>query len=141
MTFTAHQCKLAVWTPGPVADDRVNETGDAEAVKKVADETRPSDHRTGGDGRAGIGEGKLEDPNRKKSDARGFIRCRRILQEEPVVADETVAMGKHKCEADGVEEKPAKAGVHNAFDKHVHCLAGSTEARFEHCESDLHSEH
>src|ERR1700680_2273679 len=104
MTVAAHVCQPAVRPPGPVTDDRVNETRNADAVKQVADETGSSDHRARSDGRAGIGESELEDPNGQERHASSFIGCRGVLEEEPVVADEAVAVGEHKREADGVEE-------------------------------------
>src|SRR4029077_2275311 len=85
MTLTAHVRKPTVRPPCPVADDRINETGNADAVEEVADETGPSDHSAGGDGRGGSGESELEDPYRKKRDARCFVCCWRVLEEEPVV--------------------------------------------------------
>jgi hypothetical protein len=50
-------------------------------------------------------------------------------------------MGEHECEADGIKQKSAKAGIHHAFDEHVHRLAGTAKAGFEHREADLHSEY
>ncbi len=40
----AHVGKPAVRAPGPVSDDGVDETGDANAVEKVADESGAADH-------------------------------------------------------------------------------------------------
>ena len=124
-----------------MSDDWINEAGDPDAVKKVADEAGAADHGAGGDGRAGIGKRELEDPNGQERDARSFICCRRVLQEEPVVADKSVAMAEHECETDGIEENAAQAGIHDAFHEHVDGLAGTAEARFEHGETDLHAEH
>src|SRR4029077_12918356 len=87
MTVAAHVREPSVRAPGPMSDDRVNETSDADAVQKVANESGPPDHGTGGDRRAGIGEGELEDPDGEERHAGGFISCRGILEEEPVVAD------------------------------------------------------
>ena len=52
----------AVRTPGPVADDRIDEARHADGVEDVADEIGAADHRAGADGRGAVGEGELEDP-------------------------------------------------------------------------------
>jgi len=62
------------------------------------------------------------------------------LQEEPVVADEPVAMAEHEGEADGVKENTAKASVDDALDKNVHGFAASTETGLQHGETNLHAE-
>ena len=62
VAVAAHRREEAVRPPGPVADDGVDEAGDGDAVEQVADEARATDHRAGGDGRAGVGEGELEEP-------------------------------------------------------------------------------
>src|SRR6266566_1098158 len=124
-----------------MSDHRVNETSDADAVKKVADEPGPADHSPGGDGRACIGKGELEDPHREEGHACGFIGCWRILQEEPVITYEPVAVAKHECEPHGVKQNAAKACVHHAFHEHVHRFARTTKASFQHGEADLHAEH
>ena len=72
----AHRGQPAVRTPGPVADDRVDEAGDADAVEHVADEAAAADHRARGDRRAGIGERELEDPEREQRNAGRAGRCR-----------------------------------------------------------------
>ncbi len=124
-----------------MADDRVDEAGDAEAVEQVADESGAADHRARGDGGAGVGEGELEEPECQERDAGGFVGGRRVLQEEPVIADEAVAVAEHEGEAEGVEENAAKAGVHDAFHQHVDGFTGAAEAGFQHGEADLHAEH
>src|SRR5690348_13291979 len=116
----AHSRQPSVRAPSPVTDDRVNETGDADAVKKVAHEAGPPDHGARGDGRAGVSKGELEDPHGQERDACRFIGCRRALQEKPVIADKSVTMTEHEREADGIEKNAAKAGVDNAFHQHVH---------------------
>ena len=63
------------------------------------------------------------------------------LQEEPVIADEAVAVGEHESKTDGVEENSAKTGVHYAFHEHVDGFTGATETGFQHGEADLHAEH
>ena len=75
----AHRGQPAIRSPSPVSDDRIDETGDADAVEKIADESGATDHRARGDRRAGIGEGELEDPDCQERDARGFVGGRRIL--------------------------------------------------------------
>ena len=75
----AHRGQEAVRPPCPVADDRIDEAGDAEAVEQVADEAGAADHRAGGDGGAGVGEGELEEPEGQERYAGGFIGCGRVL--------------------------------------------------------------
>ena len=58
-----------------------------------------------------------------------------------MIADEAVAVGEHEGKADSVEEDAAKTGVHYAFHQHVDGFTGTTEAGFQHGESNLHAEH
>ena len=69
----AHGGQEAVRTPGPVADDRIDEAGDAELVEQIADEAGAADHGARGDRGAGIGEGELEEPEGQEGDAGGLI--------------------------------------------------------------------
>src|SRR3954469_10002957 len=137
----AHGRQPAVRSPGPVANDRIDETGNTEAVEEVPDKPGAADHRARGNGRAGISKGELENPDGEERHAGGLIGQRRVLQEEPVIADKAVAVGEHKCKADGVEENAAETGIHHALYKHVHGFAGATEAGLEHRESNLHAEY
>src|SRR5689334_22388063 len=123
-----------------MADDGVNESGDRHAVNQVSDESGASDHGAGGDGRAGIGKGKLEQPERQEGDAGGLIGGWRILQEEPVIAYEAVAVAEHEGKAEAVEQNAAETGVDDAFHQYVYGFAGAAEAGFEHGEADLHAE-
>ena len=141
MAVAAHVREPPVRTPGPVTDHRIDEAGHADAVKKIADESRAADHRAGGDRRAGIGECELENPDGQERDTRRFIRFRRVLQEEPVIADKPVAVAEHEREADGVKQEAAKTRVDHALDEHVHRLARAAEPGFQHREADLHAEH
>src|SRR5579864_9183850 len=111
-------------------NDRINETGDGHAIEQVADESGAADHRARGNCGAGIGKGKLEDPDRQERYSGGFIGCRRILEKEPMVADEAVAMAEHEGEAEGVEQKAAKTSVDDTFHQHVDGLARTAEAGF-----------
>ena len=54
----------AARTPDPVAEDRVDEAADADAVEQVALEAGAADHGARGDRRAGVGEGELEQEER-----------------------------------------------------------------------------
>src|SRR6185437_5754027 len=137
----SHGGKESIRTPGPVADDWVNEAGNGNAIEKVADESRTADHRSGCNRRAGVCEGELEKPKCKKRHARRLVRRRSIFQEEPVIADESISVTEHECESKCVEQQPAKAGIYDAFHQHVHGLTRTAEARFEHGEANLHSEH
>jgi hypothetical protein len=123
-----------------MADDRINETSDAEAVEKIANKAGASDHRAGSDRRARIGECKLEDPNSQECNARRFVRCGSVLQEEPVITDKSVAVCKHESKANGIKQDAAKACVNHAFHKDIHGFARPAEAGFEHREPNLHSE-
>src|SRR5665213_3075857 len=115
MSIRAHHGEPAIRTPGPVTDDRVNESGNGHAVKQVASESGAADHRSRGDSGAGIGESELEYPDRQERDACGFVRGWRALQEEPVIADEAVAVAEHEGKADRVEENAAETSVNHAF--------------------------
>ena len=80
-----HDRQPAVRSPGPVADDRIDEAGDADAVEDVADEAAAADHGARRDRRARVGEGELEDPERQQRNAGGAVGVGEALQEEAVV--------------------------------------------------------
>ena len=44
--------------------------------------------------------------NGQERDAGGLISRRRVLQEEPVIADEAVAVAEHEGKAEGEEQRP-----------------------------------
>src|SRR4051812_44974734 len=98
---SAHRCQESVRSPRPVADDRIDKTGNRNTVKKVADKTGSADHGSRSNRRARIGKGKLEDPHGKERYTGSFIGRRRIFQEEPVIADESVAVGEHEGKSPG----------------------------------------
>jgi len=123
-----------------VADDRIDETRYCHAVDQIAHKPRTANHRAGSNRRTRVGKSKLEDPDRKKRDASRFISCRGVFQEEPVVADEPVAMAEHECEAPGVKKNAAKTRVYDAFHQDVHRFARPAEPGLQHRESDLHAE-
>ena len=123
-----------------MANDGIDEAGDADRVEQIADKTGAADHCAGGDGGAGIGEGELEDPDGKERDAGGLIGFGSALQEEPVIADEAVAVAEHEGEANGVEENAAETRIDDALHQHVDGFARSAETRFQHGEADLHAE-
>ena len=75
----AHGRQKAIRPPGPVPDDRVDETGNRDAVQQIADEAGAADHRARGDGGAGIGKRELEEPERQEGHAGGLISRRRVL--------------------------------------------------------------
>ena len=60
VALTAHHREEAIRSPRPVAYDWIDETGDGDAVEQIADKTCAANHGARGDGRAGIGERKLE---------------------------------------------------------------------------------
>src|SRR5450755_3413560 len=136
----AHHGEPSIRTPCPVSDNGINESGNRQAVYEVSDEARPADHSAGSNRGAGVGEGELENPNGEKRHPRRFISIGRALQEEPVIADEAVAMTEHECKTDGIEENTAKAGIYDALHEDVDCLTRPAKARFQHRETDLHTE-
>ncbi len=123
-----------------MADDRIDEAGDADRVEQIADKTGAADHCAGGDGGAGIGECELEDPDSKECHAGGLIRFGRALEEEPVIADEAVAMAEHEGEANGIEENAAETRIYDALHQHVDGFTRAAETRLQHGEADLHTE-
>src|ERR1700730_1318568 len=141
MALSAHCRQPPVGSPRPVTDDWIDEPGNGKAVKEVAHEPGPTDHRARRNRRTGVGKGKLEDPDGQKGDARAFIGCRSILQEEPVISNETVPVTEHESEAECIEEDATKARVHDTFHEHVHRLPGATKTSLQHGEPDLHAEY
>ena len=123
-----------------MTDDGVDETGNGKAVEKIANEASATDHCARGNGRASIGEGKLEKPDGEKCYAGAFVGCRHTLQEEPVITNEAVAVAKHEREAEGVEQQAAQAGVNHALHENVDRLTRTAEAGLQHGEADLHAE-
>ena len=65
----------------------------------------------------------------------------RILEEEPVVPDQPIAMAEHECEAERVEEDPAKTCIDNALHQDINRLTRAAEARFQHGKSNLHAKY
>src|ERR1700674_1332476 len=140
MAFAAHQGQPAIRSPGPVANDRIDETGNGNTVEEIADKSGTADHGSGSDRGTGIRKSKLEDPDGEERDAGGFIGRRSTLQEEPVISNESVAVAEHEGKADGIEENAAKTGIHNAFHEHIDGFARTTESGLQHGEADLHAE-
>ena len=141
ISSAAHGRQPAVRSPRPVTNDRVDETGNADAVEKVSDKPRSTDHRTRRDGRARVCKSKLENPDGEECYAGGFVSRRCVLQEKPVMTDESVAMREHKSKTDRVEENAAKAGIHHTLYEDVHGFSRTTETSFQHGESNLHAEY
>src|SRR2546423_5991836 len=137
VAFTAHQSQPSIRSPCPVSDDRINETGYADRVEQVPNESGTADHRARSDGRASVGKCELEDPHREERYPCAFIGRRRALQEEPVISDKPVTVCKHEGKSDGVEENAAKASVYHAFHQYIYGFAGTTEPSFQHGEADL----
>src|SRR5262245_28747432 len=108
VTLATHRREEAVGAPRPVPDDGINETGDRDAIDQVAAKPGPADHRTGGNRRAGVCKRKLKEPDCEECDSGRFVRRGRALQEEPVIADESVAVAEHEGEAPCVEENAAE---------------------------------
>src|SRR6185295_12104000 len=86
------------------------------------------------------GKGKLKEPERQKSHPGTFISGRSATQEEPVVANEPVAMAEHEGKAESVEKDPAQASVHDTLHQDVHGFSRSTKAGLQHGKPDLHAE-
>jgi hypothetical protein len=130
--------------PGPVAEDRVDETADEKAVDEVAPEVGASDHCSRGDRRAGVGKGELEQPERHERDADGtgqVVGRRGATEEEELMTDDPVAAAEHEGEAERPEEQGAQARVDDALLKDVDHFTGPGEPRLEHHEAGLHEEH
>src|SRR5579863_5614546 len=123
MTVAAHQRQEAIGAPGPVTDNRIDETRDRDAVQQVSDESGTPDHCSRSNRRASVGEGKLKKPERQKRDAGTFVGCGNVFQEKPLVSDEAIAVAEHEREAKGPEEQAAQAGVDDAFHQDVYRLA------------------
>src|SRR6185295_9780941 len=102
-----------------MADDRINETRNGEAVNQIAHEAGPSDHGARCNRRARVGKRELKEPERQESHAAGFIGCGSALQEKPVITDEAVAMAEHEREAKSKEEQAAKARIDDTFHQHI----------------------
>src|SRR5690242_3465890 len=100
ISHAPHGGQETVGTPRPMADDRINETGNADAVNEVANETRSADHRAGRDGGAGVRKRELKQPERQEGDAGGLISGRRALQEEPVIPNQPITVAEHEGEAE-----------------------------------------
>ena len=131
----------AARSPDPVAEDRVDEAGNGDAVEDVALERRPADHGARRDGRRGVGECELEQPEREERDTRGPVGRRHAVQEEVLVPDEPVAVPELEREADRPVEETAQARVEHALQQHVDGLTRSGEARLQTHEPRLHEEH
>src|SRR4029077_19161471 len=98
-----------IGTPAPVAEDRVDEPGDANRVENVAHEPRAADHCAGTDRRRAVCEGELKEIVRKDRNAGGSVSRRdadvphenealgRIVRIVP--ADERVAGTEHERKA------------------------------------------
>ena len=136
-----HDRQPSVRSPRPVADDRIDEAGHADAVEDVADEAAAADHRARRDRRAGVGEGELEDPERQQRDAGRAVGVRRGPAGRSRGADEAVPRLEHEGEAPRPERDTADAGVDDAFDEDVDRFTRARETGLEHHEADLHAEH
>src|SRR5579871_5449467 len=76
MPIATHGGEETVRPPGPVANDGIDKSRNHNAVKEVADEARAANHRARRNGRAGIGEGELKEPEGEKRNAGPFIGSR-----------------------------------------------------------------
>jgi hypothetical protein len=72
----------------------------------------------------------------QKCDACAFIRGRRALQEEPVHANESVAVAEHEGEAPRIKQQTAQTGVYHALHKYVDGFARPAESSFQHGEAE-----
>src|SRR5436305_4955823 len=113
----------AARTPDPMAEDRVQEAGDGGAVEDVALESGTADHGPRRDGRGGVGEGELEQPEGHEGDPGGAVGLRRTMQEEVLVPDKPVAGAELESEADHEVEDTAEAGVEHALHEDVDGLS------------------
>src|SRR5262249_55964796 len=90
-----HNREPPVRSPAPVTDDRIDETGDADAVENVADEAAAANHCARRNRRASVRERKLEHPEREQRHAGRHVGVGEALEEEPGHADESVAGFEH----------------------------------------------
>ena len=65
----------------------------------------------------------------------------RIREEEPVVANEPVAMAEHESESESEEQEPTEARVYDALHEYIDRLAGTAKAGLDHGKPDLHTEY
>src|SRR6185369_11952305 len=114
---------------------------DSNAIQEISNETRATDHRTRGNGGAGISKRELEKPESEKCNASRLVSCRNTTQEEPVIADESITVAEHECEADCIKKQPTKTGINYAFHQHVYGFSGSAETGLKHRETNLHGKH
>ncbi len=124
-----------------MSEDGIDEPADAKAVQKIADEARAPDHGARGDGAAGVGERKLEQPERQDRHSRRSVGLGRAMQEEEFVADEPVTRAEHERKSKGPEQQPTQTRVDDSLQEDVHCLPGTRETSFQRHESGLHEEH
>src|SRR5665213_4566760 len=103
-----HGGEKAIRAPCPVTDDWINEARDCQRIEKVADKAGAANHGAGGNGGASVGKCELKNPHCQEGNAGAFIRRRRVLEEEPVIADEAVSMTEHESESNRVEENAAQ---------------------------------
>src|SRR5215831_13902679 len=87
---TSHRGEETVRSPGPVADNWIDEPRHRHAIEQVTDETRAPDHRARSDRRAGVGKSKLEQPKGQEGDSGRFVGSGSSLQKEPVVTNKAV---------------------------------------------------
>ena len=137
----SHRREPSVRTPGPVSDDRVDEPGHADAVEEISDEATTADHRAGGDGGAGVSEGKLENPERKQGDTSGAIGRGQAIQGKTRRADPRGSRLEHEREAPEPERDTADACIGDPLDQDVDRLPRAREPGLEQYEADLHAEH
>src|SRR5689334_19151725 len=123
VSAAAHQRQETVWPPRPMADDWVNKPGNRHTVKKITDKSGTTDHCAGGNSRAGIGKGKLEEPECQKSHTGRLVRCRHIFQKEPVITYQAITVAEHERKTKSIEQQAAETGINNTFHQHINCLA------------------
>src|SRR5262249_27504352 len=121
--YRGHIRQPAVRSPCPVADDRIDEAGDAYAVEQVADEVAAPNHRARGYRRAGIRECILEYPVGEQGNARGAIGGRQPVQHETGSADPRGARAEHEREAPQPEGNAAYTCIGDSLHKYIHRLA------------------
>ena len=123
-----------------MTNDRVNETRNTQAVDQITDKPRATNHGARSDSGTSVGKRELKQPEGEKRHACGFVRCRCILEEEPVVSDQSIAVTEHEREAPCIKEDSAEACVDNTFHQDVNRLARSAKSGLKHRETDLHTE-
>src|SRR3569833_124945 len=70
----SHRGQEPVGSPCPMSDDRVDKSGNGQAIEQLAYEPGSSDHRAGCDRGTGVSKRELEEPDREECHAGTLVR-------------------------------------------------------------------